>query len=54
MANRLDAVLRATRTRRLLRAVLVLLAAAVLLGIAFAYQEPALRKTIVFSGFGLC
>jgi hypothetical protein len=29
-------------------------AIAALMGIASAYLQPALRKAIVFSGFGLC
>lgn len=54
MAEQLGSVLHATRTHRLLRVVLVVLAVSVPLGIALAYQDPALRKAIVSSGFGLC
>lgn len=54
MATRRNLKFPSPRFRHLLRVVLVLSAVMVLLGITMAYQNPALRKTIVFSGFGLC
>ena len=36
------------------RLVLACFVLAALLGIAHAYQDPDLRKAIIFSGFGLC
>lgn len=45
---------RKSRLRRLAPAFLAIIALAALVWAASAYLNPDLRKSIVFSGFGLC